>query len=111
MDHPSGINASNVNLGKYVMNKTEELVNKLSEANHKFLIKFVEKYNKVPRGGVHDFMEMLVSTLLEDAIKQLDNYLKPGHTNIDQNQITAIIIDAFQKRIDNIKRNLEEERG
>ncbi len=75
---------------------------------HEFLLKFLAKFNTAKRGGIHDFMEIAMFNMLNEAIKQIDFYLISGHKSVNANELMSIFADACQKILDNIKRNLEK---
>ncbi len=74
---------------------------------HQYLKDFLEKFEKAQRGGIHDFMELTLFNMINAAIKNIDDYLKTGHNEVNANEIMAIVADSYQKVLDGIKRNLE----
>jgi hypothetical protein len=75
---------------------------------HEFLLKFLAKFDTAKRGGIHDFMEIAMFNMLNEAIKQIDFYLISGHKSVNANELMSIFADSCQKILDNIKRNLEK---
>ena len=74
---------------------------------HEFLLAFLAKFETAKRGGVHDFMEIAMFNMINQAIKEIDSYLQSGHKSVNGNEIMSIFADGCQKVLDNIKRNLE----
>lgn len=74
---------------------------------HKFLKGFIEKFDNAERGGIHDFMEVSLSKMINESIKNIDEYLNTGHIEVSANEIMQITIDSYQKVLDGVKRNLE----
>jgi len=74
---------------------------------HKFLLDFLEKFKNSKRGGIHDFMEIALFNMVNSAIKNIDTYLKEGYHDVNATQIMFIFVDACQKTLDGIKRNLD----
>lgn len=75
---------------------------------HEFLLRFLAKFDTAKRGGIHDFMEIAMFNMLNEAIKQIDFYLISGHKSVNANELMSIFADSCQKILDNIKRNLEK---
>ena len=75
---------------------------------HEFLKKFLNQYDKVKRGGLHDIMETLVAVMIQSTIDSVDRYLMSGHNQVSGNEIMAITFDSFQAVLDNAKRGLEK---
>lgn len=73
---------------------------------HEFLKNFLTLFDKTTRGGIHDFMEISVYNMINHAVKNIDDYLAPGHDEVDATQIVHIVCDSYQKVLDNMKRNL-----
>lgn len=74
---------------------------------HEFLKKFITNFDKVKRGGIHDFMETLIAMMILASVDKIDAYLKPGHQQVNANEVMAITLSSFQGVLDNAKRNLE----
>lgn len=74
---------------------------------HQFLKDFLAKFDTAQRGGIHDFMELTLFNMINTSIKNIDDYLKTGHKEVNANEIMAIVVDSYQKVLDGIKRNLE----
>jgi phosphopantothenate synthetase len=83
----------------------EEIINA-----HQFLKEFIEKFDHAKRGGIHDFMEIALYNMISASIKGIDKYLQTGHHEVSATQIMHITVDAWQKVLDGIKRNLGEMR-
>ncbi len=81
---------------------SEEILNA-----HTFLIDFISRFDGAKRGGIHDFIEMLLYKMIQNAISEIDTYLKTGHKQVEANEIMFIVLDAFQSIIDKSKRNLD----
>lgn len=99
-----------VNMGK------EKILNQITAQDkvvsaHKFLIDFLNKFDTAKRGGIHDFMELTLFNMVNSAIKNIDDYLQSGHTQVDATQVMHIVADSYQKVLDGIKRNLEGMEG
>lgn len=75
--------------------------------SHKFLKGFIEKFDTAQRGGIHDFMEVSLCKMINESIKNIDEYLNTGHKEVSANEIMQITIDAYQNVLDKIKRNLD----
>ncbi len=75
---------------------------------HEFLLYFLKKFDTASRGGIHDFMEIALSNMINESIKQIDSYLSSGHEVVSANELISIFADSCQKILDNIKRNLEK---
>lgn len=75
---------------------------------HEFLLAFLAKFDNAKRGGIHDFMEIAMFNMLNEAIKQIDFYLISGHKSVSANELMSIFAESCQKILDNIKRNLEK---
>jgi len=76
-------------------------------AAHQFLLDFLAKFDSAKRGGIHDFMEMVLFNMVNSAIKTIDDYLQTGHKQVDATQIMHIVADSYQKVLDGVKRNLD----
>jgi hypothetical protein len=74
---------------------------------HQYLKDFLAKFEHAQRGGIHDFMELTLFNMINASIKNIDDYLKNGHKEVNANEIMAIVADSYQKVLDGIKRNLE----
>lgn len=74
---------------------------------HQFLKDFLNKFDAAKRGGIHDFMELTLFNMVNASVKNIDDYLKTGHRQVNANEIMAIVADSYQKVLDGIKRNLE----
>jgi len=74
---------------------------------HLYLKDFINKFESAERGGIHDFMELTLFNMINASIKNIDDYLKTGHKEVNANEIMAIVADSYQKVLDGIKRNLE----
>ena len=74
---------------------------------HEFLKKFITNFDKVKRGGIHDFMETLIAMMIQASVDKIDAYLKPGHQQVNANEVMAITLSAFQDVLDKAKRNLD----
>ncbi len=74
---------------------------------HEFLGKFLNQYDKVKRGGLHDIMETLVAVMIQTTIDNVDKYLKSGHNQVSGNEVMAVTFDSFQRVLDNAKRGLD----
>jgi hypothetical protein len=74
---------------------------------HKFILDFISMFDKATRGGIHDFMEMTMFNMLNNAIKNIDDYLKDGHQCVDATEIMHIVLDTYQELLDKMKRNLQ----
>lgn len=74
---------------------------------HQYLKDFLAKFEKAKRGGIHDFMELTLFNMINASIKNVDDYLKTGHKEVNANEIMAIVADSYQKVLDGIKRNVE----
>lgn len=74
---------------------------------HEFLKAFLNKFDTAKRGGIHDFMEIAMFNMINEAIKNIDFYLISGHKSVNGNEVMGIFADSCQKVLDNIKRNLE----
>jgi hypothetical protein len=75
---------------------------------HEFLLRFLAKFDTAKRGGIHDFMEIAMFNMLNEAIKSIDFYLISGHKSVSANELMSIFAESCQKILDNIKRNLEQ---
>lgn len=73
---------------------------------HQFLKDFLAKFDHAKRGGIHDFMEIALFNMINSSINQIDNYLQTGHREVVATEIMHITMDAWQKVLDGIKRNL-----
>lgn len=69
--------------------------------------KFLEDHDLAKRGGIHDFMEVIIANMIQDAISSINKYLQSGHHKVDANEIMAIAVGSFQKILDEVKRNLD----
>jgi hypothetical protein len=78
---------------------------------HEFLKQFIAKFDTAKRGGVHDFIEIALFNMVSEAIQAINVYLKPGYHHVDAAAVTTVAVDAFQKVLDRIKRNLEDIEG
>lgn len=74
---------------------------------HQFLKGFIEKFDNAERGGIHDFMEMSLSKMINESIKNIDEYLNTGHKEVSANEIMQITVQSYQSVLDGIKRNLD----
>lgn len=74
---------------------------------HQFLKDFLAKFDTAQRGGIHDFMEITLFNMINSSIKNIDDYLKDGHKQVNAKEIMTIVADSYQKVLDAIKRNLE----
>lgn len=74
---------------------------------HQFLLDYINKFDTAQRGGIHDFIELTLFNMVNSAVKNIDDYLKCGHKEVNANEIMAIVADSYQKVLDGIKRNLE----
>ncbi len=77
---------------------------------HQFLKDFLDKFEHAARGGIHDFMETALFNMVNLSIKEIDKYLSTGHHEVSATEIMHITVDAYQKVLDGIKRNLESMR-
>jgi hypothetical protein len=77
------------------------------EKSHQFLLGFIEKFHDAERGGIHDFIELSLSKMVNTSIRNIDEYLKEGDKNPDANEIMHIVTDSYQKVVDAMKRNLD----
>lgn len=77
---------------------------------HQFLKDFLAKFDHAQRGGIHDFMEIALFNMINSSIKEIDKYLQTGHHEVNATEIMHITVDAYQKVLDGIKRNLGEMR-
>lgn len=77
---------------------------------HKFLKDFLSKFDYAKRGGIHDFMEIALFNMVNSSIKEIDKYLSTGHHEVNATEIMHITVDAYQKVLDGIKRNLGDMR-
>jgi hypothetical protein len=75
---------------------------------HEFLVRFLAKFDSAKRGGIHDFMEIAMFNMINQAIKQMDLYLTSGHKSVSANELMSIFAESCQTILDNIKRNLEK---
>lgn len=73
---------------------------------HQFLKDFLTKFDHARRGGIHDFMEIALFNMVNSSIKEIDKYLSSGHHEVNATEIMHITVDAYQKVLDGIKRNL-----
>jgi hypothetical protein len=74
---------------------------------HEYLKEFLRKFESAKRGGIHDFMELVMFNMLQTAIANVDNYLKGGHREVAANEIMSIVADSYQKVLDGVKKNLD----
>lgn len=74
---------------------------------HKFLKEFLAKFDTAKRGGIHDFMELVLFNMVNSAIKNIDDYLQGGHTDVNATEIMNIVTDSYQKVLDNIRKNMD----
>jgi hypothetical protein len=74
---------------------------------HEYLKEFLQKFETAKRGGIHDFMELILFNMLQAAIGNIDNYLKGGHKEVVANEIMSIVADSYQKVLDGVKKNLD----
>ena len=72
---------------------------------HNFLLK---KFDTAQRGGIHDFMELILFNMVNHAIKKIDDYLQTGHKSVSATEIMHITIDAYQFILDRMKGNLND---
>lgn len=77
---------------------------------HQFLKDFLAKFDHAKRGGIHDFMEISMFNMINQAIKNIDTYLQTGHHSVNATEIMHIVVESYQKVLDGIKRNLGEMR-
>lgn len=77
---------------------------------HQFLKDFLAKFDHAKRGGIHDFMELALYNMINSSIANIDKYLQTGHHEVSATEIMHITVDAWQKVLDGIKRNLGEMR-
>jgi hypothetical protein len=77
---------------------------------HEFLKNFLAKFDHAKRGGIHDFMEIALFNMVNSSIAEIDKYLNTGHHEVNATQIMQITVDAWQKILDGIKRNLGDMR-
>lgn len=75
---------------------------------HQFLKDFLAKFDQAKRGGIHDFMEIALFNMINASIKEIDKYLQTGHHEVNATEIMHITVDAYQRVLDSIKRNLGE---
>lgn len=75
---------------------------------HQYLKDFLDKFEMAKRGGIHDFMEITLFNMISSSIKNIDDYLKTGHSEVSGTEIMTIVADSYQKVLDNIRRNLEK---
>lgn len=73
---------------------------------HQFLKDFLAKFEDARRGGIHDFMEIALFNMVNASITAIDKYLATGHHEVNATEIMHITVDAYQKVLDGIKRNL-----
>src|SRR5277367_5784442 len=83
--------------------KTESILNA-----HDFLLDFLSLFEGAKRGGIHDFIEISVYNMINSAIKSIDDYLADGHKSVDATQVINIVLESYQKVLDNMKRNLDK---
>jgi hypothetical protein len=76
--------------------------------SHRFLKGFIEKFDTAERGGIHDFMEVTLSKMINASIKNIDEYLNTGHKEVSANEIMQITVESYQNVLDGIKRNLDK---
>lgn len=88
-------------------NKTDVIAQNHALDAHEFLVRFLDKFHTAKRGGIHDFMEISLFNMVNLAVGNIDKYLSGGQTEVNANEIMAIVADSYQKVLDNIKRNLE----
>lgn len=74
---------------------------------HEYLKEFLRKFDTAKRGGIHDFMELTLFSMVRTSIADVDAYLGKGHRSVNANEIMAIVADSYQKVLDNVRRNLE----
>lgn len=74
---------------------------------HEYLKEFLAKFDTAKRGGVHDFIELTLFNMINASVKNIDDYLKKGHHEVNANEIMVIVADSYQKVLDGIKRNLD----
>ncbi len=89
------------------LEKQEIDLEKIMKA-HIFLKRFVSIFDEAKRGGIHDFLELTVANMVNDAITKMDAYLESSHTLLDGRELMIISLDAFQKVLDGVKRNLDK---
>ncbi len=77
---------------------------------HQFLKDFLAKFDQAKRGGIHDFMEITLFNMINASIKEIDKYLQTGHHEVNATEVMHITVDAYQRVLDKIKRNLGEMR-
>lgn len=75
---------------------------------HEFLKKFIVLFDQAKRGGIHDFMELSISNMINESLKNMDDYLSCGHTFVDGRELMIICIDSFQKILDDLKYKLDK---
>lgn len=74
---------------------------------HQYLKTFLNKFHEAKRGGMHDFIEVGVSKMINHAIGSINEYLESGHKQVNANELIEITIDSFQRVLDGMKRNIE----
>ena len=74
---------------------------------HQYLLDFLDKFEAAKRGGIHDFMELVMFNMIQTAIKNIDGCLQKGNTSVNGNEIMTIVADSYQKVLDGVKRNIE----
>ena len=75
---------------------------------HQFLKDYLAKFDTAERGGIHDFIELTLYNMINNSIKNIDDYLKNGHKKVNAREIMSIVADSYQKVLDGVKRNLEK---
>ncbi len=92
-----------------VQNKNPSLEPETMAMNaHQFLVEFLKRYDELERGTVHDFFEVTIAHMIQEAIMGIDEYLKIGHKNVSEVELMNIILDSFIKQVDKKKRNLDQ---
>lgn len=62
---------------------------------HEYLKDFLDKFESAKRGVIHDFMELTLFNMINSSIKNIDDYLKTGHREVNPNEIMAIVADSY----------------
>jgi|SRR5690349_5217916 len=74
---------------------------------HNFLQAFLDKFPHAKRGGIHDFMEIALFNMVNSSVKNIDDYCRIGHSEINPQEVMSIFCSSCQIVLDGIKRNLD----
>lgn len=74
---------------------------------HEFLLSFLDRFNTATPGGIHDFMEITLFNMINEAILKIDEYLSVREFFPNPQEIMSIFAGSCQKVLDNIKKNIE----